>query len=127
MDEVKKPRMGLVHFTVSYPVDLDDAKMVDEAHTALYEDAMNAIKNNELRNWIGVKEAPEIDRSEIPSFLLEDESEAGADGASGAVGTGASRDQSVHVGEPSHVVQREKAPESHRIPHPRGNRRITKH
>ena len=64
-------RMGRVTIDMGYVVDLDNQKMVNNAIDCLYEDAMSAVKYNELVAWIKVHDAPEAKPVDIPEFLLE--------------------------------------------------------
>ena len=64
-------RMGKVIISAEYFVDLDNNGMVDEAKECLYEDIMNAVKHEELHNYIEVEPAPEANESDIPEFLLD--------------------------------------------------------
>jgi len=57
----------------SYVVDLDNEEMVERAKTCAYEDIMNAVKYNEVGNLLSVEEAPNLDPSDIPEFLKDEE------------------------------------------------------
>ena len=57
----------------SYVVDLDNKEMVERAKTCAYEDIMNAVKYNEVGNLLSVEEAPNLDPSDIPEFLKDEE------------------------------------------------------
>ena len=65
-------RLGKVYIHHYYVVDLDNEDMVDEAKMCMFEDLMNAVKYDELGNWISVKEDNSLKESDIPSFLTED-------------------------------------------------------
>jgi hypothetical protein len=65
------PRLGRVTYSVNYVVDLDNKDMVDEAKQCVFEDVMNAVKYDEVTNWINVEDAPDADPSDIPEFLLK--------------------------------------------------------
>jgi hypothetical protein len=61
-----------------YTVDLDNEEMVEHAKTALYEDIMNAVKFNEVGNYIYIeKERPVLKAEDIPEFLKDEEEENG--------------------------------------------------
>ncbi len=57
----------------SYVVDLDNEEMVERAKTCAYEDIMNAVKYNEVGNLLSVEEVPDLDPSDIPEFLKDEE------------------------------------------------------
>ncbi|GAG14014.1 unnamed protein product, partial [marine sediment metagenome] len=57
----------------SYVVDLDNEEMVERAKTCAYEDIMNAVKYNEVGNILTVEEATDLDPSDIPEFLKDEE------------------------------------------------------
>ena len=67
----KKKRLGRVIIRTSYVVDLDNDSMIEEARDCLYEDVMNAVKFDELQNYIEVVEDKKAKVSDIPDFLKE--------------------------------------------------------
>ncbi len=64
-------KIGKVHISLSYTVDLDNPDMVDEAKDCLYEDIMNSVKYDELYNRIVTEETPNASSNDIPDFLKE--------------------------------------------------------
>jgi hypothetical protein len=62
-----------VQLSASYVVYADDADMIEEAKSALYEYLMNAVKYDELHHWITVVDAPTATEDEIAGFLLHEE------------------------------------------------------
>ena len=68
-------RLGKVYISTKYVVDLDDESMVDEAKTCMFEDITNAVKYNELMDWIKVKEDSNLLEEDIPDFLKNDGTE----------------------------------------------------
>lgn len=66
-------RMGMVKIELEYAVDLDDKDMVKAGIEAIYEDVMNAVKYDELENYIIVESNNNLDPELIPEFLLKDE------------------------------------------------------
>ena len=71
-------RLGRVVLKIGYVVDLDNQEMVDHGKDCAYEDIMNAVKYDEVHNWIDVVPAPDASENDIPEFLLpepEDEDE----------------------------------------------------
>jgi hypothetical protein len=65
-------RIGRVYIPSAYIVDLDDEEMVERAKTCMYEDIMNAVKYNELENWIEddpVDPEENFSEADIPEFL----------------------------------------------------------
>lgn len=66
-------RTGKVHIPTHYVVDLDDESMADEAKTCMFEDLMNAVKYDELANWIDVVEDSSLSEEDIPEFLKNEE------------------------------------------------------
>lgn len=67
----KKKRFGRVVVRCSYVVDLDNKDMISEAKDCIYEDVMNAVKYDELQNYIEVVEDKSAKESDIPDFLKE--------------------------------------------------------
>jgi len=65
-------RLGKVYISTKYVVDLDDKSMVDEAKTCMFEDITNAVKYDELINWIKVKEDNSLSEADIPEFLKDE-------------------------------------------------------
>ncbi len=67
-DTKKFVRIQLSHPGYDVPADRKD--MIDMAVDALYDDVMNAVKFNEMDEWIEVvdSDATEVD---IPSFITE--------------------------------------------------------
>ena len=63
------PRLGRVFFTIDYVVDLDNKDMVAEAKQCVFEDVMNAVKNDELVANIKVTADPSANPNDIPEFL----------------------------------------------------------
>src|SRR5574341_169478 len=53
------------------------AHHVDQLKDALYEDLMNAVKYDELHEWIEVEPAPDATPDDIADWLLELEDEDG--------------------------------------------------
>jgi len=68
-------RLGKVILDLNYVVDLDNSFMVEEAIDCIYEDIMNAVKYNELGEWITTIEDPNATEADIPEFLLDNEEE----------------------------------------------------
>lgn len=64
------PRLGRVEFHCSYVVDLDDPDMVDGAREAVCEDVYNAVRFDEVEQWVDVFEDNDADPADIPEFLL---------------------------------------------------------
>ena len=67
----KKKRLGRVIIRCSYIVDLENEDMISEAKDCIYEDIMNAVKFDELQNYIEVVEDKTAKVSDIPDFLKE--------------------------------------------------------
>lgn len=65
------PRLGRVYFNINYVVDLDNKEMVAEAKQCVFEDVMNAVKNDELVANIKVTADPTANPNDIPEFLLD--------------------------------------------------------
>jgi hypothetical protein len=72
-------RLGKVVIDIGYVVDLDNEEMVGNATDAMYEDVMNAVKYNEVGNWITTTDGCYYSaltggllESDIPDFLLEE-------------------------------------------------------
>lgn len=68
-------KLGRVKINMSYVVDLDNPKMVEEAKSSVYEDIMNAAKYNELGSYIDVVEDKTATEGEIPEWLNYDKVE----------------------------------------------------
>jgi len=67
-------KLGKVGITYFYVVDLENETMIDEAKDCIFEDIMNAVKNDELENYIGVIEDKErLSEESIPEFLKDQE------------------------------------------------------
>lgn len=66
-------RLGRVAINSGYIVDLDDDEMVQRAKDALYEDVDNAVKYNEIYNWIEIEQDVDAKEKDISTFLLETE------------------------------------------------------
>jgi hypothetical protein len=64
-------KIGKVHLSMEYIVDLDNPEMVDEAKQCLYEDLMALYKYDELFGHIETAPAPEATEDDIPAFLLD--------------------------------------------------------
>ena len=62
-------RLGKVYIPTHYVVDLDNESMVSEARECMYEDLMNAVKYDELTNWIESTEDSSLSEEDIPEFL----------------------------------------------------------
>jgi len=60
---------------LGYVVRAGDDQMIQHAKEAFYEDIMNAVKYDELFDWIDVVDAPGATEADIPEFLLETEEE----------------------------------------------------
>ena len=58
---------------LGYVVRAGDDEMIQHAKTAFYEDIMNMAKYDELFESIDIVDAPEATESDIPEFLLEQE------------------------------------------------------
>ena len=58
---------------LGYVVRAGDDQMIQHAKEAFYEDIMNAVKYDELFDWIDVVDAPGATEADIPEFLLEEE------------------------------------------------------
>ena len=66
-------RLAKVTIDQSYVVDLDDEVMVQEAKNNLYEDLMNAVKYNELFQWIELgNEDPTLKPEDITECLRKE-------------------------------------------------------
>jgi len=66
-------RLGKVTIDVGYVVDLEDPDMVAHAVDSLYEDVLDAVKYNELGNWIHIGDYDStLSEADIPSFLIEE-------------------------------------------------------
>jgi hypothetical protein len=69
-----KMRLGKVKIEIEYVVDLDNDDMVEEATNCLYEKIMNAVKYNEVFDYIKVTDEDKtLKEKDIPEFLKEDE------------------------------------------------------
>lgn len=69
-------RLGIVKIDVGYVVDLDNEDMVDSAKDALCEDAINAVKYDEIYSWIEIYENDgTLKEKDIPAFLIGEEDE----------------------------------------------------
>lgn len=67
-------RLGKVKIEIEYVVDLDNDDMVEEATNCLYEKIMNAVKYNEVFDYIKVTDEDKtLKEKDIPEFLKEDE------------------------------------------------------
>jgi len=66
---MKKKRLGRVCINHTYVVDLNNKDMIREAVDCLYEDLMNAVKYDELQDWIHVVADPTATEDDIPEFL----------------------------------------------------------
>ena len=66
-------RTGKVYIPTHYVVDLDNDRMVDEAKECMLEDVMNAVKFNELSNWVQVTEDNNLSEADIPEFLKDED------------------------------------------------------
>jgi hypothetical protein len=73
MPKKKKMKLGKVIFDLGYVVDINNQEMVDHAMECIHEDIMNAVKYNEIPNWLEVIEAPDASEGDIPEFLLEEQ------------------------------------------------------
>jgi hypothetical protein len=51
---------------------LNDPEMIRHAKDALFEDIHNAVKHDEVADWLEVVPAPEGTLDRIPEFLLEE-------------------------------------------------------
>lgn len=69
----RSKNMGRVHVNGFYVVDLDDPDMIEHAKDALYEDLMNAIKYNQLYEWIEPVEDKTMVEEDICEFLLDED------------------------------------------------------
>jgi hypothetical protein len=69
----KKMRLGRVVISMAYVVDLDNQEMVAEAKDCLFEDAMNAVKYDELGSYLEVMPDKKATPGDIPEFLLHEE------------------------------------------------------
>lgn len=70
-------RLGKVKFRCEYVVDLDDLDMVSHAEEAIVEDVLNAVKFNEVNNWICLEKDKTAKQEDIPDFLKEQEKDLG--------------------------------------------------
>lgn len=73
--EAPTMRLGKVYIPTHYVVDLDDESMVGEAKECMLEDLMNAVKFDELPNWVQVVEDNSLSEANIPEFLKGDGTE----------------------------------------------------
>lgn len=67
----KTVKLGRVELSFGYTVDVNDHDMIDEAKECVYEDVMQAVKDNTLDTWIKTRLAPEKTEADIPEFLLD--------------------------------------------------------
>jgi len=65
----------IIDKSIAYTVDLDDDDMVTHAKDAMLDDVDNAVKHNEVHQWMTVEEAPDAEEVDIPTFLLDDDEE----------------------------------------------------
>jgi hypothetical protein len=64
-------RYGLVSFSISYVVDLDDAEMIDEAREMLAEDVQDVIRYRDSWAAIEVKPDETATEADIDDYLIE--------------------------------------------------------
>jgi len=69
----QKKRLGRIMIAHHYVVDLNNELMIQEAKNALFEDLMNAVKYDELGDWIDTQEDPNAREEEIAEFLTDDQ------------------------------------------------------
>jgi hypothetical protein len=61
---------------LSYVVDINDPDMIEEATQCIYEDIMNAVKYNELENYIVIQDPDStLTEADIPDFLVDQDKE----------------------------------------------------
>lgn len=70
--------MTRVALDVGYIVPSDRPDTIAEAKRALFEDVMNAVKYDELGNWIVELPAPGATMDHVPEFLRDEEEGSGA-------------------------------------------------
>lgn len=63
-----------VYLTLSYIVP-NEQRFIDEAYNAIYEDAINLQKYDEIQNHIDHEDAPDATINDVPDFFLMDEKE----------------------------------------------------
>lgn len=66
-------RLGKVYIPTHYVVDLDDDHMLLEATDCMLEDIMNAVKYNEIADWISNIEDSNLSEADIQEFLKDDD------------------------------------------------------
>lgn len=66
-------KLGRVEFKIGYVVDLDNENAVAEAKQCVFEDVMNAVKYDEVIEYIKVVPDPTAKAEDIPEFLLPGE------------------------------------------------------
>jgi len=66
-------RLGKIYIPTHYVVDLDAENMVHEAKDCMFEDLINAVKYNELADWVTVVEDSSLSEADIPDFLKDDD------------------------------------------------------
>ena len=73
MKKTKRKKYAKLIVDLGYVVDPENHDMIQEAHQCFYEDLMSAYKYGDLYDCIRLVESPSSKKSEIPSFLLEQE------------------------------------------------------
>lgn len=73
MKKQKRKKYSKLVIDLGYVVDPDNHDMIQEAQQCFYEDLMSAYKYNDLYDCIRLVESPESKKSDIPSFLLEED------------------------------------------------------
>jgi hypothetical protein len=73
--DMPSSNMGKVKVNIGYVVDMNDADMIEEAKSCVYEDLCNAVKHDELMSHIVVEQDASAKHSDIPDFLKEENEE----------------------------------------------------
>lgn len=73
MKKQKRKSYAKLVVDLGYIVDPDNHDMIQEAQQCFYEDLMSAYKYGDLYDCITLVKSPGSKKSEIPSFLLEQE------------------------------------------------------
>lgn len=73
---MSRKNLAKIVIDLSYVVDINDPDMIEEATQCIYEDVMNAVKYNELENYIVLQDPdPTLTEDDIPEFLVDQDKE----------------------------------------------------
>ncbi|NBO98757.1 MAG: hypothetical protein EBU90_01335 [Proteobacteria bacterium] len=73
---MSRKNLARIVIDLSYVVDINDPDMIEEATQCIYEDIMNAVKYNELENYIVMQDPdPNLTEDDIPEFLVDQDKE----------------------------------------------------